>query len=240
MTFVVAVGVLVLFLSDLGMRVGDILDGLTSQGSPRIVGLEGPTIAQRARVSCPEPGVTHVLDPYVVLQEPASRFPAPRTSAIFQVTTGYRSSVLADADGWASDLSAGKIFSPGTYRVRLPIDAGPTLVGCFALPTTVADHPDWRIAHRQAATKPRGIGQADEYDLVHVIGVEDPRQTVEERIEVLRHAIARSERLIEWSMERGDQRHPRRGIAKLEEEIALYEQQMSELQATLQSRTGTD
>ena len=59
-TFVVAVGALiVVFPSD--RDISRIIDGLTSHGSPRIVGVEGPTIVQQAWVSCPEPGVTHVL-----------------------------------------------------------------------------------------------------------------------------------------------------------------------------------
>jgi hypothetical protein len=82
----------------------------------------------------------------------------------------------------------------------------------------VADHPD------------------SEYDLVHVVGVEDPRQTVEERIELLRHAIIRRERRIEWTIQTGDLSGERQGIAQLEHEIALYKAEIS----TLQSRTPTD
>jgi hypothetical protein len=100
-----------------------------------------------ARIRCPAPNEVRVLDPYVIQREPLRRIPE-HGSAVFRVTTGYTASMLYarrpnhNGDNFARDLHDGIDDPPGTYRVRLPIDRGRWLIGCFQLPFNTRDHPD--------------------------------------------------------------------------------------------------
>ena len=104
------------------------------------------------RIRCPEPGVVRVLDPYVRIRE-GKFHPAapPGTYAVFRVVTGFRAGMLYarrpndDQTSRGIDLASGISFPPGTYRVKLGIDRGPWLIGCFESfdrGFSTYDHPD--------------------------------------------------------------------------------------------------